>query len=245
MKRILICLTSLLCFTILMFALPSGIAERTMAATGKASGLGTPPAPQDIKIKSFDGFEIAGTFYPSFLSGRQAPAALLLHQNGGSRKEWKLFIPELQNAGYAVLAVDQRSFGETGGVLDGGATLEKDANALVGWLRQQVSIDPSEIALIGASVGSSVVIRSCALDDQCKVAIALSPGKNFFSLDTVQVVKDMTDKSFLFVAAQHDGESVDAAKTLGKEAKLDNNIMVRLYADSSRHGTALFLYPDL
>ena len=214
------------------------------AATPAATepGLGTPPAPQTVKIKAADGLEIVGKYYPSVFSGRQSPAALLLHQNGGNKDEWILLIPALQTEGYSILAVDQRGFGDTGGTADW-KLAEADVATMLAWLRSQPAIKGDQVAIIGASIGSNLALRGCSADKQCKVAVALSPGLDYFGVKTEDVLQNMGLRAFLLVAAQHDGTSISSVKKLASIAS--GNAMVRLYEDSGKHGAALLLYKDL
>jgi pimeloyl-ACP methyl ester carboxylesterase len=232
---------SILIVGLLILSAANRIPGHTLAATQEA-GLGTPGPAQIVKIKASDGLEIVGAFYPSALSGRQSPAALLLHQYGGSKEEWKPLIPALQGEGYSILAVDQRGFGETGrGVA--WTQAEADVSTLLAWLRTQPPINGDQVAIIGASVGSNLALRGCVNDDRCKVAVALSPGLNYFGVKTTDAVQKMGKRAFLLVAAQSDGEAAHGVKQLGTVAP--GNLMIRLYEDSSRHGVDLFLYDDL
>jgi pimeloyl-ACP methyl ester carboxylesterase len=177
---------------------------------------------QEVKIKASDGLQIVGTYYPSTLSGKQSPAALLLHQNGGSKEEWEPFIPALLAEGYSVLAVDQRGFGATGGRADW-KLAEKDITAMLAWLRNIAAINADEVAIIGASIGSNLSLRACVTDAKCHVVVALSPGLNYFNVTT-------------------DTESSSAVKNLA--GILPGNGAVRLYK-GEEHGVELFANEDL
>lgn len=245
MKRLLLTVAASLLLLMLAtagtFNLAAALTETPIPTT---TGLGTPPPVEEVKIKLSDGTEIVANYYASMFSGRQAPAALLLHQNFGSKEEWLPFIPSLQAAGYAVLAVDQRGFGKTGGT----KTYSKfpdDAVELVGWLEQQPSIAKGEVAIIGASVGSNAAILACSKIETCKVAVALSPGLNYFNLKPAPVIKTMKGKALLIVAGQRDAESAVGLHTLAISASADNNVLMRLYGDSAAHGVALFKFEDL
>ena len=244
MKRLLLMVAA--SFLLLMIATAgtfNSASALTETPTPAMTGLGTPPPVEEVKIKLSDGIEIVGNYYPSMFSGRQAPAALLLHQNGGSKEEWLPLIPFLQEAGYAVLAVDQRGFGKTGGTRNY-AKLPDDAVELVGWL-QQPSIASGEVAIIGASVGSNAAIIACGKIETCKVAVALSPGLNYFNLKPADAIKGMKGKSLLIVAGQLDRESASGLHTMALSASATNNVMMRLYAGSSAHGVVLLQFMDL
>src|SRR5438128_1878537 len=126
-------------------AYTSGVHAATAAVT--APGLGTPGPAQAVKIRAADGLQIAATYYPSMLSDRQSPAALLLHQINGSRAQWERLVPELLAEGYSVLAVDMRGFGETGGQINW-KLAERDVATMFAWLRGISSIDVGRIAVV-------------------------------------------------------------------------------------------------
>jgi predicted acyl esterase len=211
------------------------IAAATEAAT---------PEPQEIKIKMADGLEILGTFYASAAQA-QAPAVLLLHQYQGSRSQWAAFTAVLNGKGYNVLAVDQRGFGETGSTADW-KLAQTDATALMTWLRQQPTVNPDKVAIVGASVGANVALMVCASDPKCHTAIALSPGTNFFDVISKDAVLGMKDQAIFLVASQGDQYSSDATvKALTVDAPTSLTTMTKIYAGTKLHGTDMLVYPDL
>ncbi|MCB1022854.1 MAG: alpha/beta hydrolase, partial [Acidobacteria bacterium] len=77
----------------------------------------TIPEPQTIKFESADQVEIVGTFYRS--PKINSPAVLLLHQFGSDRSSYREFALRLQKAGFGVLAIDGRGFGDSVKTIDG------------------------------------------------------------------------------------------------------------------------------
>ncbi len=213
-------------------------AESTSAATGQATGLASG---QPERIKMADGLQMVALYYPSILSGRQAPVVLLLHGVNGSKAQWNPLIPALLDQGYSVLAVDLRGFGETGGQINW-KRAEADVATMLSWLRGIPSINGDEIAIMGASIGANLALRGCANDDKCRVAIALSPGVEFYGITTDDAIQKMGKKAVLLVAGQIDTASAQGVKKLGSLAM--GNVMVRLYSSGS-HAFELFKYDDL
>src|SRR5207248_4064448 len=72
---------------------------------------------QNVEIVMADGLKIQGSFYAN-LGDTKVPAALLLHQLGANRDEWRVFANPLADKGYNILAVDMRGHGKTGGKQD-------------------------------------------------------------------------------------------------------------------------------
>jgi dienelactone hydrolase len=235
-----------LLFTVGLFVVIGSLSSRPVqvtAATAVATqpGTGTPGPAQSVKIKASDGLTIIGLFYPSASSGPAAPSALLLHQINGSKAQWQPLIPALLAEGYSVLAVDLRGFGETGGEINW-KRAEADVATLLAWLRDQSGVNGDEIAIIGASMGANLALRGCAADTRCRVAVALSPGLDYFGLTTGDAIRKMSKKAPLLVASQIDTASAQGVTKLAEIAP--GNVMIRVY-DGGKHGVQLFDYDDL
>jgi pimeloyl-ACP methyl ester carboxylesterase len=229
---------------VLVMGYSAAVPGDALVSAGLAATQAPTPTPQFVEIKMQDGLVVQGSFYRT-TSSEKAPAVLLLHQNNGSRAEWLPIIPDLVAQGYNVLAIDQRGFGLTGGKREY-LLLEKDATAVVGWLRdEQTSVDPELVALIGSSVGANVALRVCASDDRCHAVVALSPGTNYYNIDSTSAVKTLGKKAVLFVAGQLDADSADAVKVLLSDVPRDTSAMARLYAGTASHGRALVGYQDV
>lgn len=242
MKKIglsLLLLSTVVAAMIFAVPLPSYAAPSQEGTTPTPGG----STPLEVVIKVEDGLEIQGTYYPTE-GTEKMPAILLLHQNGGRRQQWDRVVPALIGAGYNVLAVDQRGFGQTGGKRDY-LLLEKDGVTLMNWLREQPTVDPDRVAVMGASVGANAAIRTCVLDQRCLVAIALSPGVNFFGVKPVEAIKESKGKSYLLLSGQNDSESTAAVKSALMETPRSSNALARLYADKGLHGTDLLMLPDV
>ncbi len=216
-----------------------GVAGRVAAATET----GTPVPAKDVEIVMADGLKIKGTFYPA-PDDKKAPAALLLHQLDGSRSQWISFAIPLAQKGYNVLAVDMRGHGATGGTRDW-TLADSDTLALMKWLRDQPTVDPARVAVIGASIGSNLALRACASDSACHVVIALSPGLDYLGVRTKDAVADMANKSVLLVASHLDTASATAVKSLSFVIQTNVNVMVRIYAASAAHGIDMLSTKDL
>lgn len=193
------------------------------------------PEPQPLQATAADGLLLLGDFYPA--AAENAPAVLLMHQNGSSRASWQPLLPALIESGYAVLAVDLRGHGETGGDEDWDAATG-DVQTWLDTLRAQPGVRADAIATIGASIGSNLALVGCANDEQCVTAVALSPGLDFFGVQPeAAVTEGLRARSALLVAAQGDRESAEAVRQMLANAQGD--IAARLYAHG-RHGTNMF-----
>ncbi|MBX3063769.1 MAG: alpha/beta fold hydrolase [Anaerolineae bacterium] len=225
-------------FVVLMILLMVGF------ATSSSITRAQPDSAQAVNIEGADSLIIKGYYFaPSGTT--PAPAILLLHQNGSSKREWNEVAKVLAENGYATLAVDQRGFGETKGKVDW-KLAEQDVTLMFAWLRAQEGIDPERVAVMGGSIGSNMALRGCAADDGCKAVIALSPGLNYFGVTTGDLVDTfgLKDKAVFLVAAQRDHPAIDSVRSLTSQWK-SGNLTVRLY-DSSYHGVSMInLHKDL
>ncbi len=195
------------------------------------------PDPVDVTVSASDGLELAAKFYPT--TAVNAPAVLLLHMLGSSRVAWLPLIVPLREAGYAVLAVDMRGHGQTGGTQDW-VLAEADVQVWLDWLKAQEGINPDALAIVGASIGSNLALIGCANDPTCVTAIALSPGLDYRGvMPEAAVVSGLADRSALLVASHDDLESSDAVKQMAMNAT-DGEIGLRLYPGFA-HGTELLL----
>jgi len=115
---------------------------------------------------------------PEGTSGTRHPAIVLGH-GFGIRKESLINQSEyLTAAGFLTLAIDYRSFGESGGEPRG--TLfplneVEDFRNAISYLQHRDDVDPSRIGIWGASFGGGVVIMTAAFDRRVKAVVAMAP----------------------------------------------------------------------
>ena len=120
--------------------------------------------PQDVKIPTADGLEIAGWFIPSTASDK---ALLLVHGHNSSRShEFGGEFPELAAAmhrrGFSVLMIDLRGHGQSeAAYCTFGLSERQDVIGAVNWLKQQ-GFQPSKIGVLGVSLGAAAVIGAAA-----------------------------------------------------------------------------------
>jgi pimeloyl-ACP methyl ester carboxylesterase len=74
-------------------------------------------------------------------------------------------------------------------------------------------VDPARLALVGASVGSSIAIQYAAHDRSVDALVCLSPGVDYLGLDAVGDIRQVMGRKILMLAAE--GER-DAPYTLQK-----------------------------
>lgn len=195
---------------------------------------------QLVELSAVDGLTLVGDYYVA--EGETRPAVLLLHQFGSNRGAWSPLIPPLLEAGYDVLAVDLRGFGDSEAPNDW-ELATGDVQGWLDWLREQEGVRAEAISIVGASIGSNLALIGCANDEACVTAIALSPGLNYFdTMPEESVTTGLRERSALLVAGQSDRESAEAVKQMAMNAR--GEIGLQLFKNST-HGTDMFRVPSM
>jgi pimeloyl-ACP methyl ester carboxylesterase len=197
--------------------------------------------PVEVEAEASDDLILRGSYYAvadSLLPDTGAPAVLLLHMNNSTRAGWQPAIQPLVDAGYNVLAVDMRGFGETDGDVDFDLALI-DVQTWLDWLRSQPEVDPAFVSVMGASIGANLALVGCGNDADCVTAIALSPGLAFFDIRPGDILNEtLRDRAILLIVSQLDSESIVAVEEFFTTAR--GEVAARIFTGSS-HGTNLFL----
>ena len=160
----------------------------TAAGTaGLASLLGTGlSAAQDAEytrekqfVESFDGVEIpAVLFVPE---GGADATILATHGWGGSKSSVEGYAPLLADNGYALVAFDQRGFGEsTAEVGLSGPKEVADVSALIDFVAADDRIangpgDDPRIGMLGASYAGGIQLNAAAVDDRIDALVPVIP----------------------------------------------------------------------
>jgi predicted acyl esterase len=122
---------------------------------------------QDLRLTMSDGVDLAATLYlPDGAPppGAGWPAIIAFHGLGGTRASLAAAAEtEFAPSNYAVLTVDARGHGESGGLndIDGPRTVA-DVRELYDWLAARPDVDGSRIGAFGVSLGGGAVWRATA-----------------------------------------------------------------------------------
>jgi dienelactone hydrolase len=205
--------------------------------------------PQSVTINSPDGVKLVGSLYEA--GKPMSPALLLLHQWQSDRHPYDDFAKKMQTAGFNVLAIDGRGFGESTKKADGTVVVagrtDADVKAMLGdvgaafdFLTKNKNVDPKRIGIVGASYGSSLALIFAANNPNVAAVALLSPGLNYFgSMQTAPAMKKYGKRPVYMTAAEDDKDSADAVKALGAGAT-DADHIKKMYNAGAGHGTALF-----
>jgi dienelactone hydrolase len=219
------------------------------ACGGGDGGDAAPTAPPltgiTIRYETLDRAQIAGEFFLP-VGVDTPPVLILFHQFGGSRDQWRPVIDDFMKAGYAVVAPDLRSFGESTRCfleIDFGPCelndlddLIKDAAAAIEWVQSKPDLDHTRIAVIGASVGGNLAYVSSGLFDQVKTAVAMSPNANPPSGALLGAGEEnFNPRSVLFLT-----DEAEATDAMALAQNVTDPVEVKVYEGVSAHGVALF-----
>ncbi len=194
-------------------------------------------APVTVEITAADGAVLVGDYYAPTIDVEGDPIpVLLMHQHRSNRRSWSQLVPQLQAQGYAVYSVDLRGHGDTGGSEDWVAA-QSDTQMWIDWILSQPDTADDAIYLIGASIGSNLALVGCGAHPACLTAVALSPGLDYFGVQTEPSLHELRSRSALLFAAQRDRESADSVRAL--TAAAEGEIGVQFYMGAA-HGTTLF-----
>lgn len=145
------------------------------------------PKPQPVSMKTRDGVQLAGTYFPSPLDKevqKDAAAVILLHAYKGSRGDFNDLAMQLQASGCAVLCPDLRGHGDstrrsmpdgTERKLDPAMLTKQDLEAMVQYdveacksflfeKHNAKELNIEKLALVGAEMGGAIAVNWAAWD---------------------------------------------------------------------------------
>lgn len=181
-----------------------------LAAEGQPAQDLPPVTPQPTQarfpmaIGAADGLLLQGDYYSA--ARRPAPGALLLHQGERDRSTWTALAERLQSAGYAVLTLDLRGYGATGGTPDW-ALAPRDAAAALEQLSELPGVDANRLIVVGAGIGANLGLNACADRAGCGAAVLLSPGLDYLGITTGSAIVRMGARPVLIITSENDGNN--------------------------------------
>lgn len=193
-----------------------------------------------LAIGAADGLLLQGSYYSA--AQRPAPGILMLHQGGSDRHAWDALALQLQRAGYAVLAIDLRGYGATGGTPDW-TRAPADVAAALSQLAELPGISPGRLAVVGAGIGANLGLNACADRAGCSAAVLLSPGLDYLGITTANAMPRMAQRPVLIVASENDDNNPADSVTLDGLAQGPHRLVIY---PAAGHGTEMFsAQPDL
>jgi len=189
-----------------------------------------PPAMKSVlpvDLTTSDGVPIKGDYYRPV--AENAPGVLLVHGSGRDRSVWQLFARQLMEQGMAVLAIDLRGYGESGGEA-GDQNKGEDVAAGVDFLKAQAEVDPQNILLVGENDGSWWTLAYAAKHPDIRAVALITPGIRYDKKLLEQMMTEYGDRP-IFIAVSdnegnHDENAVKTAKLLDRLAVGPHELVV-------------------
>lgn len=198
---------------------------------------------ETVRFKAADGLEVSGNLYHI---GRAKPVILLCHQANYNKHEYADIAPKLNEMGYNVMAIDQRSGGDLAGTPN--ETLqeaiaagindidfldaEQDIVAAIDYLAATYR---TKVILWGSSYSSSLALFIAQSHPEVIAAIAFSPG-NYFG-DRKPILRDIVsqlDKPLFITSSREEADII--AKTIGRVLREEDQVQF-IPESSGFHGS--------
>lgn len=204
-------------------------------------------AQEPVAFKTADGITVYGDYYAGPDATR--PVILAFHQARYNRLEYRKIAPRLVKEGFSVLAIDQRSGGNYGGVDNQTAKEAKgfwvytdalpDLEAALKWAREKHP--KSEIIAWGSSYSASLVFILAAKHKDVAGVLAFSPGEYFDGKPSVrEAAKSVTVP--VFITSSGDKEKVMAGLILDAVGSKDKTQFIP--KGDGVHGSSALLQPQ-
>lgn len=220
------------------------IPAAAFGATNKTVQSKKPSTPQEISVRTPDGWLLRGTYYPGKAG---SPLILLMHKLGSNRSEFTGLAKALNARGYNVAAWDARGHGESIWHNGKKVTFESfsdkdfenmtiDIASVLKYLRQK-GAGNGPIGLVGASIQSSTGLIYAAKHPEVKALVLLSPGLSYHNIDTTRPMKEYGDRPVFMAASTEDEASYESVKTLEQLAAGPKKTVILTGAG---HGAQMF-----
>ena len=179
-----------------------------------------------------DGLDLAGTFYAPIDESPPWSGVILLHMLWGNRTSWDEYARELADAGYAVLSIDLRGHGETGGAVDWESAVS-DLQQVWSYLIERPNIDLDRTAFVGASIGANLALIAGANEPAVRTVVLLSPGLSYAGVKTEAAMQSYGERPVLIAASKED--TYAASSSIALEANALGESQLIMYEDAG-HG---------
>ena len=211
--------------------------EESASVDTVAEPVASQPGSETVMITASDGLQIEAT-YATPGGVAPFPGVILLHMLGSNRTAWEAvgLTDQLLQNGYAVLNVDMRGHGGTGGTADW-QLVPDDMQRVWDYFVSQEAVDGAKTAVIGASIGANLSLITAVNEPNINTVILLSPGLNYRDVTTDDAIVAYGDRPILIVASEEDSYAADSSRTLSEAAT--GQAELELY-NGAGHGTNMF-----
>ena len=172
--------------SLLLETAPHACPERHYVYCKDPSQLGL--AFEDVRFATRDGFNISAWLIPARKKDR-APAVVLVHGRGATRREGMRYARVLHDAGFQLLLIDLRNCGESDKSFSSmGFHERKDVHAAVRFLKEKRGV--GSIGVMAFSMGAATSIMAMAENNDIKAGVFEG---GFMDVDSVLSDKGKAD----------------------------------------------------
>lgn len=209
------------------------------------------PGIEQVQIATEDKVMLAGALYTPKAAKHAAPAALLIHDAGGSRADLKDMADRLHKQGFVVLSIDLRGHGESVEAGDW-AKLDEDARkstwaaslgdvkAGMSFLRSQEGVQAASLTVIGYRAGCTLVARYAVRDESVQAIALLDPQSEQFGFNVMKDIEGLGGLPTFVIVGKGDernGQRLTDAAARATDGKGDK--AVQIFTSKESTGTTL------
>jgi dipeptidyl aminopeptidase/acylaminoacyl peptidase len=158
-----------------------------MSCSGVSDGASARYDVEQVRMHADDGVVLAGEFWKPTGAPTSTAAVIIVSGSGAqdrdaTRAELPYYRPSLEIAnvlvavGIAVLRLDDRGAGESGGSANGTTTTmaARDVATAIRWLRSHPAVDSNRVGIIGHSEGGLIALIAAASDTSVQRVVLLA-----------------------------------------------------------------------
>lgn len=201
--------------------------------------------PRFVDLKAPDGTSLKGTY---FSAGKTGPGVLLLHQCNRQRKVWDDLAARLAAAGFNVMTIDLRGYGDSSGtpvdklspakirvVFD--EKFPTDVETAYQYLVSQPGVKREAIVVGGASCGVNQSVHAAANHPDVKALVLLSEGTDISGRQFLRTSAKMP----LFMAVADDDTDAGVTEIMQWQFTLSSNPVNKfVHYSTGGHGVEMF-----
>lgn len=166
-----------------------------------------------------------------------------MHEAYRDHSSWDDFRIAAKENGYAVVALDLRGHGQSGGDLVFDEAMDHDIDAVLDWISAFPDLNEDRIAIAGASVGANLALRAGARHPQIKTVVLLSPGMLYWEIGIESAILEYGRRPLLLVASEGDAYPATSVQRLNELGRGYDKLVIY---PGSGHGTDMIRsQPDL
>jgi len=198
---------------------------------------------ENIILTTSDGVQLAADFYTPESLIDKPDVLILVHEAYRDRSSWDDFRTAAQENGYAVIVLDLRGHGQSGGDLVFDEAMDHDIDAVLACISASPDLNLDRVAIAGASVGANLALRAGARHPQIKSLVLLSPGMNYWEIGIENAILDYGRRPLLLVASEGDAYSATSVQKLNEIGRGYDKLVIY---PGAAHGTEMIRgQPDL